>query len=85
VALVAPVVVAWKFPGEEVTVYPVMDAPPFEEGAVQLTLAWALPAVAVTAVGAPGTVGPLLTGTTALVEPLDGPVPTLLLAATVKE
>ncbi len=30
-----------------------MLAPPFEAGAVQLTLAWPLPAVAVTPVGAP--------------------------------
>ena len=33
-----------------------MSSPPFEAGAVQLTVASPLPAVAVTPVGAPGTV-----------------------------
>jgi len=34
----------------------VIALPPLPEGAVQLTVAWASPAVAVTPVGAPGTV-----------------------------
>jgi hypothetical protein len=44
-------------PGDDVTVYEVIDAPPFEAGAVNETEALALPAVAVPMVGAPGTVG----------------------------
>jgi len=44
-------------PEEEVTVYPLMNKPPFEAGAVQVTVAEALPATAETPVGAPGTVG----------------------------
>jgi hypothetical protein len=47
-----------KLPGLEVTVYPVMGLPPFELGAVKLTVAWGELAVtvAVTLVGAPGSV-----------------------------
>ena len=41
-------------PGEAVAVYEVIAAPPFEEGALQEIVAWALPAVALTDVGAPG-------------------------------
>ena len=48
--------IAVKFPGEDVTVYPVMPLPPVEAGAVNATLACALPAVATGLVGAPGTV-----------------------------
>jgi hypothetical protein len=47
--------VAEIFPGEDVTVYPVMGLP-LEAGAVNATLAWALPAVATGLVGASGTV-----------------------------
>jgi hypothetical protein len=66
-------------PGLDVTVYPVIVLPPFEAGAVKLTVAWALPATAVTPVGAPGTVA----GVT-LFDGLDaGPVPTALVAFTV--
>ena len=43
-------------PPPEVTVYPVIAAPPFDAGAVQLTVAVALPETAETPVGAPGTV-----------------------------
>jgi hypothetical protein len=50
----APVVVL--FPGEDVTVYSVMVLPPVEAGAINVTLACALPAVATGLVGAPGTV-----------------------------
>ncbi len=42
-------------PGLEVTVYDVIGEPPLEAGAVKLTVACALPAVAMTPVGAPGT------------------------------
>ena len=56
-----------------------MGLPPSEAGVVKLTVALALPAFAVTPVGAPGTVA----GVTAL-EGLDaGPVPTALVAFTV--
>jgi hypothetical protein len=42
--------------GDDVAVNSVIAAPPFEAGALKLTLAWPLPAVAVPIVGAPGTV-----------------------------
>ena len=42
--------------GEMMTDYPVMALPPFEAGAVQFTFALRTPAVAATAVGAPGAV-----------------------------
>ena len=74
-----PAVVAVTLPGEEVTVYCVIDAPPSDAGAVQETSASALPPVADTPVGTPGTVA----GVTAL-EALDAdPVPSLLVAVTV--
>ena len=57
-----------------------MAAPPLEAGAVQVTVAEALPAVAVPMVGAPGVVA----GVTALEAADWAPVPTLLMAATVK-
>src|SRR5215831_16053642 len=56
-----------------------MLLPPLVAGAVQLTVAWAFPAVAVTAVGAPGTVA----GVTALDAAEAGPVPAALVAVTV--
>ena len=48
-----------------------MALPPLLTGAVKLTLAWALPAVAVTPVGAPGTVAgvTLFDGATARSSP----------------
>ena len=45
-----------------------MALPPLEAGAVQLTVAWALPAVAVAPVGAPGAVAAGAAGVT----PLEG-------------
>ncbi len=42
-------------PLDGVMTYPVMALPPLEAGAVQVTVALALPAVAVPMVGAPGT------------------------------
>jgi hypothetical protein len=63
VPLVNPVKLAVKtfptvtgLPTEGVTVYPVIADPPFEAGAVQETVADALPATAETPVGAPATV-----------------------------
>ena len=65
-------------PGEEVTAYEVITAPPFEAGGANETVACALPAVAVPIVGAFGTVA----GVT-LFEAADaGPVPTALVAVT---
>ena len=54
--------------------------PPFEAGAVKLTVAWAFPPVAVPMVGAPGTVA----GITAFEAADAAPVPTELVAVTVK-
>ena len=58
-----PDVVAIKLPGDEVTVYWVIAAPPSDAGAVHETPASALPPVADTPVGAPGkvSVGVILT------------------------
>ena len=57
--------------------------PPFDTGGEKLNVACELPAVAVTPVGAPGAVGEA-TGVT-LFDGLDGgPVPTALVAVTVK-
>ena len=66
--------------GLEVTVYEVIALPPFEAGGVHDTVADASPAVAVTAVGAPGTVA----GVTLFDARDAGPVPTALVAVTVK-
>jgi hypothetical protein len=67
-------------PGDDVTVYDVIALPPLLAGAVHETLACVLPEVAVTPVGALGTVD----GVTA-VDGLDaGPVPFALAALTVK-
>jgi hypothetical protein len=57
----------------------VIALPPFELGAVKLTVAWALPATAVTPVGAPGTVA----GVTLFDAADEGPVPIALVAFTV--
>ena len=72
-----PVVTVWP-PGLAVILYPVIDEPPVDAGALQLTEASALPAVAVTLMGAPGTVA----GVTVFDKLDDAPVPTLLVAAT---
>lgn len=52
--VVPPVVVQCFAPGEDVTVYPLIVAPPLAAGAVQNTDAEASPAVAWTPLGAPG-------------------------------
>jgi hypothetical protein len=69
-------------PGLEVTTYVVIVEPPLFAGGVNVTVACALPAVALTAVGAPGVpIGAV--GVTAF-EGADGAlVPTLLVAVTV--
>jgi len=56
-----------------------MDAPPFEAGADQETVADAFPGEAITLVGAPGIVAGVM-----LAELPAGPVPTLLVAVTAK-
>jgi len=56
-----------------------MALPPLGAGGVKVTLAWALAAVAVTAVGAPGTVS----GVTLFEGPEAVPVPVALAAVTV--
>src|SRR3954452_2129917 len=63
-----------------------MAAPPVVAGAVQLTVAVVLPAVAVPMVGAPGAVGVAgaATGVTAPDRAEKVPVPALLVAATSK-
>ena len=64
-------------PGEDVTVYDVIGEPPLEAGAVNVTVACPLPAVAVPIVGAPGTApGVTLTAAEA------GPVPAAFVAVT---
>ncbi len=57
-----------------------MASPPSEDEPVQLTLAWALPAVADTEVGAVGVVD----GVTAADGAEDGLLPSALVATTVK-
>ena len=57
-----------------------MGLPPFEAGGVKFNTARALPAVAVTPVGAPGSVA----GLTGFEGVEVGPVPTALVALTVK-
>ena len=52
----SPVVEHVAPPGLAVTVYPVIADPPLEFGVAHDTVAWPLPDVAVTPVGAPGTV-----------------------------
>ena len=72
-------VAVWP-PGVAVTVYPVIAEPPVDAGAFQVTVACAFPAVAETLVGAPGTVA----GVTALEADDAAPLPTLLVATTLK-
>jgi hypothetical protein len=80
VALVAlPAALAATPPGDDVTVKSVTTLPPVDKGDAQLTIAEAVPAVAVTAVGAPG--GPI--GVTLLEGADDSPVPDALVAVTV--
>lgn len=66
-------------PGLDVTVYPVIVAPPLSLGAVNETVACPFPAVAETAVGAAG----IVLGVTAVLAVDAVPVPRLFIAATV--
>lgn len=66
--------------GLEVTVYKVIALPPFDAGAVKLTVAWPLPLVAVPIVGTPG----IVAGITLLEAAEADPAPTALVAVTVK-
>ena len=68
-------------PGEEVTVYPVIVAPPVLVGAVKLTVALPLVLVAEILVGTPGAIAAGVTADDALEA---APVPTELVAVTVK-
>ena len=77
---VGPATVPVKLPGVDVAVYTVIVLPPFDAGAVKATLAVVLPAVANPIVGALGTP----TGVTLLDANDAGPVPTELVAVTVK-
>jgi hypothetical protein len=61
----------------------VIALPPLLAGAVQLTVAIVLPATALTPVGEPGTVVTAV-GVTAADAAEAGPVPTALVAVTVK-
>jgi len=66
--------------GDDVTVYPVIDAPPLFAGAVHETFADRTPAVAMTDVGASGVVA----GVTAADAALASELPALFVATTVK-
>ena len=66
-------------PGADVTVYDVIAEPPVDAGGVNVTVACALPAVALPIVGAPGTAA----GVTLLEGAEAGPVPTAFVAVTV--
>jgi hypothetical protein len=85
-SIVASVVLAVSIftllePGVTVTVYPVTALPPFEPGALHVTVAVPSPGEAVTPVGASGT--PLIVTE---LEDLDAaPSPTELIAIAVKE
>ena len=73
--------VAVRPPGEEVTVYPVIADPPVFVGAVKLTVALPLLLVAEILVGTPGAIAAGVTADDALEA---APVPTELVAVTVK-
>ena len=73
-----PEVVQVMDPGDELTVYPVVELPPSLDGAVQDTRAELSPNTPATAVGAPGTVA----GMTAVDADDVEPVPALFAAAT---
>ena len=72
------VVVQVNEPGDEVTVYEVIDAPPVVKGADQETVTEESPLVPTTPVGNPGTVAGLTAGDASD----DVPVPTAFVAVT---
>jgi hypothetical protein len=69
-----------RFPGDDVTVYNVIAAPPLVAGADHETATWALPLVPVALVGTPG----IVAGVTAADEAEIADVPTSFVAVTVK-
>jgi hypothetical protein len=69
-------------PGDAATVYDTTAEPPFDAGSLNDTVACPSPAVATTALGAPGTVGGR-DGVTAFDAADAGPVPTAFRAVTV--
>ena len=79
VAVIPMIVLKLAPPGDAVTVYPVIAEPPLLTGAVHDTTAWAFPGVAVTAIGAPGTV----LGVTAALGIEASELPATLAAVTV--
>jgi hypothetical protein len=66
-------------PGDDVTVYEVIGAPPLSPGAMKLTVACPFPGVAVVIVGAPG----IVRGVTAFDASDGDPVPAAFVAVTV--
>lgn len=70
--------VTMTFPGVETTIYEVMGDPPVFVGAVNVTLALFVNAVARPIMGAPG----IVTGMTELLEEDAGPGPTAFVAVT---
>ena len=73
-----PAELALMPPGFDVAVYEVIGEPPSDAGGVNVTVACALPAVAVPMVGAPGTAAGV-----ALFDALESaPLPTVLVALT---
>jgi hypothetical protein len=77
---VVPALLSTPPAGLDVTVYPEMALPPSSAGAVKVTVACALPAVAAALVGAPGTVR----GVTLFEDTDAAPAPATFEATTVK-
>lgn len=88
VPLVSPVIAQVSVPavvhvspsGVAIAVYPVIADPPFEDGAVQVTVTWVFPATPVGVPGWPGTVR----GVTDELAADAAPAPTAFVARTVK-
>jgi hypothetical protein len=78
-----PAELALMPPGFDVAVYEVIDEPPSDAGGAKVTVACALPAVAVPMTGAPGTPGGA-TGVTLFDAAEGGPAPNAFVAVTVK-
>jgi len=64
-------------PAMHVAINPVMDAPPFDAGALKAILALVFPAVATGFIGAPGTVATGSTDVVALHAPTNSAYPTV--------
>ena len=79
VVAVVPGLLSTPPAGLDFTAYPVIELPPLDAGGVKVTVALALPAVAVTTEGAPGTVAGVM-----LLDGVEaGPIPIALVAVTV--